>query len=117
MEFAVDDLLVAYRIDTSVNMYDVRVFETAEYMEDGVGLADVCKELVAESFSLAGTLHESCDIHDFHCCRNDSLRVAEAFQNFQTLVRNVCRTDVRLYCTERKVCALSLARTYTVEQC
>ena len=96
---------------------DICVLEAAEYMEDCVSLPDVCEELVAESFTLAGSLHETCDVHDFYCCRNHSLRVAEALENLESLVRNVCRTYVWINCAEREVCALSLSGAHAVEQC
>ena len=98
-------------------MDDVRVIEAAEYVKDCVCLSDVCKELVSESLTLACSFYETCNVDDLYSCRNHSLRVAEALENLESLVRNVCRTYVWIDCTEREVCALSLSRAYTVEQC
>ena len=90
-------------------MNDVRIIEAAEYMEDGVSLSDVCKKLVSESFSLAGSLHESCNINYLYGCRNHSFRVAEAFEYLKSLVRYDCGADIRFYGAEREVSALCLS--------
>jgi hypothetical protein len=46
-------------------MYDVVVIETAEHMDDGIALADITQELIAEAFAFGGALHQSGDIYDF----------------------------------------------------
>ena len=43
---------------------DVRVLEAADHLHDGVHLADVREELVAEAFALARALHEAGDVHE-----------------------------------------------------
>ena len=90
-------------------MDDVRVVEAAENVQNRVCLPDVCKELVAESFTLAGSLHETGDVYDLHSCRDHSLWVAEALEHFKSLVRNDGGADVGLDRAEREVCALCLS--------
>ena len=98
-------------------MNDVRVVKAAEYMKDCICLPDVGEELITESFTLAGSLYETCDVHDLYGCRNNSFRIAESFQYFKSLVWDICRSDIRVYGTEREVCALCLSRADAVEQC
>ena len=38
----------------------------AHHMHDGVALADVAQELVAQAGTLAGTLHQTGDVHELH---------------------------------------------------
>jgi hypothetical protein len=55
-EFGVDDFDVAHRIDGAGHVMDVRVFEAPHHLHDGVHLADVREELVAEPFARATRL-------------------------------------------------------------
>jgi hypothetical protein len=47
------------RIDASGDMHHVVVLETAHHMGDGIGLADVGEELVAEPLALGRTGHQT----------------------------------------------------------
>ncbi len=51
LEFVVYDFHVADGVYGAVNVSDVVVVEAAEHVEDGVGFADVCEELVAEALT------------------------------------------------------------------
>ena len=55
-------------------MLDVLVLEAAHHVDDGVDLADVVEELVAEAFTLARALHQSGDIDELHRGGHDTLR-------------------------------------------
>ena len=48
-ELRVDDLDVADRVDRAELVDDVFIFKTTDHLDDRVGLADVGKELIAES--------------------------------------------------------------------
>jgi hypothetical protein len=63
-QLGVDDLDVPHRIHRAGDVVDVFVLETAHDLDDGVHLADVRQELVAETFALAGTPHESRDVDE-----------------------------------------------------
>ena len=90
-------------------MNNVAVIEASEHVKDCIGLTDVGEKLVSKSFSLAGSLHETGDVHDVHSGRDNALRLAHVRKHLQPLVRNVRRAKIRLDCTERKVRALGLA--------
>ena len=59
LEFGIDYLLVADRVDRAVDMDNVAVVEAAEDVENSVALAYVGEELVAKAFTLAGALDEA----------------------------------------------------------
>src|SRR5207237_501838 len=64
-QLGLDDLDVARRIDGVLDVHDVRVLEGADDVEDGVGLANVGQELVAEALALRRAAHQSRDVDDF----------------------------------------------------
>ena len=59
-----DGLDVAARVDRAFDVDDVFVLEAADDLHDGVGLADVGEELVAEALALRRAAHESGDVHE-----------------------------------------------------
>ena len=89
-------------------MDDVAVVEAAEDVQDGVGLADVGQELVAEAFTAGGALHQTRDVHDLHRGGNGALGLANLRQHLQTLVRNGSGTHVGFDRAEREIRALGL---------
>ena len=52
-QLGLDGLGVGDRIDAALDMGDVVILEAAQHMDDGVDLADVGEELVAQAFALA----------------------------------------------------------------
>lgn len=117
LELRVDDLFVTDRVHATVHMDDIVVIKAAEDVEDGVSLADIGEELVAETFALAGTFNEAGDVHDFDRGRDDTFRVAELLEFFETFVRDYCGTDIRLDCAEWEIGTLGLAGADAVEKC
>src|SRR5690348_16841492 len=52
-------------------MVNVRVFEAAHDLDDGVYFPDVTEELVAEAFTRAGALYETGDVHELDRGRDE----------------------------------------------
>ena len=75
LQLRVNDFLVAHGIHRPIDVHDVRVVEATQHVDDGVRFADVAQELVAQSLALAGTFHQSCDVHDFACGGHDASRM------------------------------------------
>ena len=73
-QFGVDDLDVAHRVDRPADVVDVGVLETPHDLHDGVHLADVGQELVAQPLAAARPAHESGDVHELDGRRDESLR-------------------------------------------
>ena len=63
-ELGVDHLDVGDRIHAVVDVDDVAVLEAAHHVGDGVGLADVGEELVAEALALRGARDEARDVDE-----------------------------------------------------
>src|SRR3989442_9046212 len=61
-EFGLDDFDVASRIDLSVHVDDVFIFEASYDVADGVHLPDVRQKLIAEPLTLACAFDKACDI-------------------------------------------------------
>ena len=59
-----DRLDVRERLDRARHVDHVGVLEAADDLEDGVDLADVAEELVAEPFPFARPLHDPGDVHE-----------------------------------------------------
>ncbi len=65
-QLGVDGLHVRAGIDLAVDVDDVGVIEHAHDLGDGLGLADVGEELVAQAFALGRALHDAGDVHEGH---------------------------------------------------
>ena len=116
LQLGIDDLLVAHGVNGTVHVGHVIVVEAAEHMDDGISLADVGKELVAQSFTLAGTFYEAGDIHNLHGGGDDTSRVYQLGQLGESLVGYGDNTHVGFDCTEGEVCRLRLGVRQTVEK-
>ena len=95
-QFGFYHLDVSLRADLAVDMYYVRVGETAHDMNYGVHLADVAQELVAKALALACALDEPRDVHDLHGGGRQLLGVVHLVQHHQALVRHLHDADVRV---------------------
>ena len=67
-------------------MGDVVVVKAAQHVQNGVGLADIGQELVAESLTFRGPFHQSGDIHNLDCGGHCRLRLAHLYQTCQSVV-------------------------------
>ena len=65
-QLGVDGLHVRARIHLAVDVDDVGVIEHADHLGDGLRLADVGEELVAQPFALGGALDDAGDVHEGH---------------------------------------------------
>ena len=77
-------------------MHDVVVGKAAHDMGDGVGLANVGEELVAEPFALGRTGDEPRDVDEFHRRGNDARRTGDGGQGIQPGVGHRDHADIGL---------------------
>ena len=77
-------------------MDHVFIMEAAHYVADCVGLANVGKELVAQTLPFGGARHQAGDVDEFDNCRHDSLRPGNLGQLRQTRIRHLDDAGVRL---------------------
>ncbi len=64
-------------MDTAFDMGDVVVLETAQHVHDGIHLADVGEELVAEALALGRAAHQPGDVYEGDARRDDLLRLGD----------------------------------------
>ena len=70
-QLGLDGLGVGQRVDAVLDVGDVVVLEAAQHVGDGVDLADVAQELVAEALALGGAAHEAGDVDEGQPRRDD----------------------------------------------
>ena len=70
-QLSVDGRNIVERVDFTIYVDDVFVFKAAHHMRDGIGLADVGKELVTQAFAFTRARNQTGNIHEFHAGRDD----------------------------------------------
>ena len=80
----------------SLGPVDVVVLERPQHEHDGVDLADVGEELVAEALALRRALDQTADVDDLHRGVHDRLRLAHRRQPIDALVGHLGDADVRI---------------------
>ena len=88
------------------DMDDVVVVEAAHDMDDGVALADVAEELVAEAGTLTCALDEAGDVYELHDSGGLLVGLPDLSQLIQPLVRHGHDAAVGLDGAEGVVCSL-----------
>ena len=88
------------------HMDDVVIVKAAHHMHDGVTLADVAQELVAQAGALACTLDQACNVHELHDGRGLLVGLPHLGQLVQPLVRHGHDAAVGLNGAERVVGSL-----------
>ena len=80
-QLGVDGLHVVLRRDAPVDVHDVVVLEDPDDLADGVAVADVREELVAQPLALAGALDDAGDVDEVDR-RGDELREPKTSASF-----------------------------------
>ena len=84
-------------------MGDVAVLEAAQHMDDGVDLADIGEELVAQPLALGRAAHKSGDIDELQRGRHDFRGLADCGEHIQPFVGDRDASDIRFDRAERIV--------------
>ena len=84
-------------------MGDIGGFEAAHHMDDGVDLADVGEELVAEALALGRAAHQAGDVDEFQCRRHHLLRLRDPRHHVEARIGHRYAADVGLDRAERIV--------------
>ena len=99
----VDDRDVVGRRDAPRHVHHVGVAEAAHHVGDGVGLADVREELIAEPFALRRAGDEAGDVHELHRARHHPRRRDDCRQAVEARIGHRHHAGVRFDGAERKV--------------
>ena len=103
-KLGLDDVNVLVRIDATLNVNDVGVFEVTNNLTDSVSVANVCQELVAQALTLVCALDQASDVHKLNSCRHDATRIDNLGQLLEPCVGYVNNTHVRVDGSKRIVC-------------
>ena len=97
-ELGHDGVGIAGRIDELARAahltHDVGVLKVTHDLADGIGLADVCQELVAQALALVGTLHQASDVDELDRRRHNAARVNDVGKLLQAAIGHVDDTHV-----------------------
>ena len=85
-------------------MGDVVVIEAAEDVNNGICLADVGKEFIAQAFTLGGAFDETCDVDNLYCSGYYRAGITHLDELGQAIVGYGYDAHVGLDCAEGKVC-------------
>ena len=116
LQLSIDNLLIPHGVNTAVNVHHIVIVEAAQHVENSICLTDVGQELIAQSFALAGALHQSGNINNLHRGGHHAPRVDYLGQLVKAFVRHSDYAHIRLYCAEREICCLCLGIAQTVEK-
>ena len=109
-QLGLDRLGVGDRVDAALDMGDVVILEAAQHMDDGVDLADVGEELVAQAFALRGAAHQAGDVDEGDAGRDDLLRLGDRRDLLQARIGHRHLAGVRFDGAERIVGGLRRRR-------
>ncbi len=100
-QLGLDRFDVGDRIDAAFDMRHVGILEAAHHMGDGIDLADIGEELVAEPLAFRSAAHETGDIDEGQPRRHDLHRLGELGQRLQPPIGHRDFADIRLDGAER----------------
>ena len=115
-QLEIDHVAIAHRVHAAHHVGDVVVVEAADHVHDRIRLADVGEELVAQPFTLCGTLHQARDVHELHHGRHGALGLHDDGQCGEPSIRHLDHADVGLDGAERIIRRLGLGRGQRIEE-
>ena len=108
-ELRLDNVNVLVRIDATLNVNNVRIFEVANNLTNGISVADVSQELVTQALAFICALDQACDVHKLNGCRHNTARI-------DNLCQHVNNAHVRVDGSKRIVCSQATLARQSGEQ-
>ncbi len=108
-QLGIDDLDVADRIHRPRHVQHILIVKAPHHLHDGVDLADVRQELVAEPFPVAGALDQAGDVHELDRGGDHHLGPGDPLQLGKPGIRHGDDADVGVDGAERIVGRFGLA--------
>ena len=84
-------------------MHHITIVEATEHMNNSIGLANICKELISKTLSLRGALDQSCDVNYLDCCRDNTSWMNQFSKFIKTLIWHCDHTYVRFDSAKREI--------------
>ena len=102
-QLGIDGLDVSQGIDPAGHVHHIPVLETAHHVRDGIHLAYVRQELVAQPLALRGAGNQPGDIDELDGGRNDLLRPGNIAQLLQPRIRHRHHAHIGVDGTEGEI--------------
>ncbi len=115
LQLKIYGFFVAKRIHAAVYVHDVVVLKAAQHVQKSIALPDVAQKLVAQAFSLAGSLDQACYVNNLHRGGNHALGIHDLGKGSRARVGHVHRAYVGLNGAKGKVCSVGLGVAQAVE--
>jgi hypothetical protein len=77
-------------------MDNIGVIKDAHHLSNGIGLANVGKELIPQPFTLAGASNDAGDVDEGDSRRNDALAAKNASEHLEPVVGKIHHANVWL---------------------
>jgi hypothetical protein len=72
-------------------------FETSYHVQNGIRASYVSKELIAETFPIAGSFHQTGYVHNLQLSLDNFFADSDGCKSKQTFIRNTDASNVGLY--------------------
>ena len=116
LQLQVECFYVANRIYRTVNMRKLFVIKTAQNLDQSIGVPYVRKEFVSNTFTLAGSLCQSRDIHDFNCGRDHLFGGLEIHQLIKPGVGYINHPHIRFVACKCKTGGFHLGIRHAIKK-
>ena len=103
------DLFVSDRVNISFYVNNIVVFKTSYHMYDGIYLSDICKKLVAQSFSFACSFDQACNVYNLYCSRLYFLRIYELRKFVESWVWHSDHAHIGVFSCKWIICRQSFS--------
>ena len=103
LKLGINNLFIANRVYATVYVGYIFIVEATQHMDDSICFADIGKEFIAKTFTLAGTFYQSGDIYYFYRSRNDASRVNKFRQFGKAFIGHGNYSHVGFDSTEREI--------------
>ena len=116
-QLQIDGLNIPSRVDGAIHVDDVLILEAPHHMHDSIHFTDVAEELVAKTLAVAGTLHQSGNVHKLNGGGGHLLGMIHIGQHVQPTVRHHDHAGVGLDGAERIIGSLCACLRNCIEKC
>ena len=101
------------RIYAAIDVGHIAIFKAAQHVRDGVCFTDVGEELIAETFALGSTFHETRDVYECHACRDDLLGACDVCERVEARIWHGDVAHIWFYRAERESLRLARQRSWS----
>ena len=97
-------------------MHHILIIKTAHHIHNGIGLTDICEELVAKPLTLGCASHQARNIHKLYDGRLHTLRLHNLGECIEARIRHLDDTDIGLDGAERVILGSNTGLGQRIEQ-